>query len=181
MRCRKLLAMTLTLGASAPSLQAQRLVSLALGGGASFPQGDLGAGADIGWNALGSLVLSTPMQPLGLRVDVAYSRFPFTAEMKALLGKSDQAVGSATLNATYRLPTPGSPMSPYLIAGLGAYRIACSVHPCSSTETNFGWNAGLGARFYALGFRSFLEARYHATERQEGNVHYFPVTVGIMF
>ena len=180
MRCGKLLATTLILAASAPSLEAQRLVSLALGGGASFPQGDLRSGANIGWNALASLVMSTPMQPLGLRVDGAYSRFPLNAETKTLLGTANQSVGSATLNATYRIPTPGSPLSPYVIAGLGAYRIDCLVEPCSP-RTRFGWNAGLGTRFYVIGFRSFLEARYHSASRgDEASVHYFPVTFGII-
>ena len=65
---------------------AQRLVSLALGGGVSIPQGDLSNGTNTGWNALGSIVLSTPMQPLGLRADVAYNQFAFNASTQRALG-----------------------------------------------------------------------------------------------
>ena len=159
---------------------AQRLVSIGLGGGVSAPQGDLRSGAKLGWNALGSLVLSTPMQPLGLRADIAYNRFAFNATSQAVLGNGNQSVGPATLNATYRLPTPGTPISPHLIAGLGAYRTDCSVTGCSAA-THFGWNVGLGTKLYVLGFRSFLEARYHRTSANGSSVNYFPVTLGLLF
>lgn len=40
---------------------------------------------------------------------------------------------------------------------------------------------GLGTKLFVLGFRSFLEAGYHRTERGESDVNYFPVTFGITF
>ena len=182
MRRLTLLATLLLLVARTPWLMAQRVVSLALGGGVSIPQGDLRTGATTGWHALGGLVIGTPMQPLGLRADVAYSQFPLSPSGRVLFGgEGNQTVGSATLNATYRLPAPGSPLSPYLIAGLGAYRTDCSVEPACGARTKFGWNTGLGMKMYVLGFRSFLEARYHATERDDTGVRYFPVTFGILF
>ena len=182
MRRWTMLVMGLLLTTRVAALGAQRIVSVALGGGVSLPQGDLHSGANTGWHALGALVISTPMQPIGLRADVAYSQFPFNASSEATLGGSgNQTVGSLTLNASYRLPTPGSPLSPYVIAGLGAYRTDCSIGSSCTSDTGFGWNAGLGARFYFLGFRSFLEARYHATERAETDINYFPVSFGIIF
>jgi opacity protein-like surface antigen len=122
------------------------------------------------------------MQPLGLRADIAYNRFAFnTTTQTALGGSGYESVGSGTLNATYRLPMPGSPMSPYLIAGLGAYRSDCSLGPSCNAATHFGWNVGVGTKLYVLGFRSFLEARYHRTERNEQGLNYFPATFGVMF
>jgi opacity protein-like surface antigen len=91
-----------------------------------------------------------------------------------------ETVGSATLNATYRLPMTNSPMSPYLISGLGAYRTECSLAVGCEAATKFGWNVGLGTKLF-VGFRSFVEARYHRTKRGDGNVHYFPLTLGVMF
>ena len=161
-------------------VEAQRLVSIGLGGGVSIPQGELGDGANTGWHALGSMILSTPMQPLGLRADIAYNRFGFNeATQTAAGGNGNETVGSATLNVTYRVPTPGAPISPHLIAGLGAYRTDCSLD-CDAV-TSFGWNVGLGTRLYVLGFRSFLEARYHRTKANGGSVSFFPVTFGLMF
>src|ERR687895_1095136 len=118
-------------------LQAQqRPISIGLAGGVSLPQGDLADDANAGWHALGTLVLSTLMQPLGLRLDVAYNRF----ELSDVDG--NQSVGSATLNATYRLPMTNSPMSPYVISGLGAYRGECSLALGCHATTKFGWNVG---------------------------------------
>ena len=174
-------AVALALASSPRTLRAQRLFTLGLGGGVSVPQGDLHNGANTGWNALGTLILSTPMQPLGLRADVAYNQFPFTATTQSVVGGSgNQNVGSLTANATYRLPTPGTPISPHLIAGVGAYRTDCSLGACGAV-THFGWNVGLGTKLYVLGFRSFVEARYHRTHANGSSVNYFPVTIGVMF
>ena len=163
-------------------LAAQRPISIGLGGGASVPEGDLRDGADVGWHALGVISLSTLMQPLGLRLDVAYNRFAFSDEARASIGEDGhQDVGSATLNATYRLPMTNSPISPYLISGLGWYRSECSAGPECDATTRYGWNIGVGTRIYVLGFRSFLEARYHRTDRGEDDVHFFPVTFGVLF
>ena len=172
---RLIIATCALLVSNVPSVGAQRLVSLGLGGGVSVPQGDLSTGANTGWHALGSIVVSTPMQPLGLRADIAYNRFAFKSGASGY-----QTVGSGTLNATYRLPTPGAPVSPYLIAGLGAYRTDCSLSACNAV-THFGWNVGLGTKLYVLGFRSFLEARYHRTKANGSVVNYFPATFGLLF
>ncbi len=160
--------------AAAPLEAQQRPISIGLAGGVSLPQGDLADGANTGWHALGTLALSTLMQPLGLRLDVAYNRFDLSA------GDGNQSVGSATLNATYRLPMTNSPMSPYLISGLGAYRSDCSLAAVCDATTKFGWNVGLGTKLY-VGFRSFLEARYHRTKAGDRNVNYFPLTFGVLF
>jgi opacity protein-like surface antigen len=160
--------------AVAPLEAQQRPVSIGLAGGVSFPQGDLADGVNTGWHALGTIALSTLMQPLGLRLDVAYNRF----ELSDVDG--NQTVGSATLNGTYRLPMTNSPMSPYLIAGLGAYRSECSRATGCEATTKFGWNVGLGTKLF-VGFRSFLEARYHRTKQGDRSVNYFPLTLGLMF
>jgi hypothetical protein len=163
-------------------LKAQRPISIGLGGGVSIPEGDLRDGVNTGWHALGTVALSTLMQPLGLRLDVAYNRLAFTDEAAAALGEEgSQSVGSATLNATYRLPMTRSALSPYIISGLGAYRTECSIASGCDASTRYGWNVGLGTKLYFLGARSFLEARYHRTERGDANVHYFPVTFGLLF
>ena len=175
-------AMCALLPAVAP-VEAQRPISVGLAGGVSIPEGDLRDGANTGWHAQGSLALGTLMQPLGLRVDGAYHRFAYSDAARLALGADgSESVASATLNFTYRLPTPGSPMSPYLISGLGAYRSECSDGAGCDATTRYGWNVGLGTKLYALGFRSFLEARYHRTEGRAGaDVHFFPVTLGLMF
>lgn len=179
---RLLIALCTLLLCTAQPVDAQRLLSLALGGGVSLPQGDLSTGANIGWNALGSVILSTPMQPLGLRADVAYNQFGFKSASQALVGATgSERVGSLTVNGSYRLPTPGTPISPHLIAGLGAYRTDCSATSACSAVTHFGWDVGLSMKLYTLGFRSFLEARYHRTSANGSTINYFPITIGLLF
>ena len=153
-----------------------------MAGGVSVPQGDLRDGVNTGWHALGTLALGTLMQPLGLRVDVAYNRFAFSDQSRQDLGGNGYlTTSSATLNATYRLPMTNAPASPYLISGLGAYRTDCSLSSGCDAATHYGWNVGLGTKLYLLGFRSFLEARYHRTARGGSDVHFFPLTFGVIF
>jgi hypothetical protein len=160
---------------------AQRVLSLGMAGGVSVPQGSLSDGASAGWHALGTLVLSAPTQPLGIRADVAYNRFAFSDGVGEAAGtRGHHSVGSATANVTYRLPMTDSPMSPYLISGLGAYRSDCSAGAACEATTRYGWNVGLGTKLYAFRVRSFIEARYHRTARGQRTIQYFPITVGIM-
>lgn len=180
MRCSLVVAMSIGIFCTVPSLQAQRPVSLGLAGGASIPSGDLRESVDVGWHALGAIAVSTLMQPLGLRIDVAYNRFAFKDDVPAL-SDEHQSTGSATLNFTYRLPMTSSPLSPYLISGAGAYRSDCSLDTGCDATTRYGWNVGFGAKLFFLGFRSFLEARYHRTEIGDTDLHYFPVTFGLLF
>ena len=158
-------------------VQAQRPWSLGLGGGVSFPMGDFADAADMGWNALAVIERASPMQPASLRLDVAYNQFSFS---DASVEDESQNTISGTLNVTYRMPSAGWAIGPYVIAGLGAYRSDCSVDNCESV-TRFGWNAGLGIRMNLLGFRNFLEARYHRTRVVGASLSYVPVTFAITF
>jgi hypothetical protein len=157
---------------------AQRPVKLGLAGGVSLPTADLADGAGTGWNALATIALSTLMQPIGLRLDLAHSEFAF--DSPSPLGPGNQRVSSATLNATYRLPMTESAMSPYLITGLGLYRTDCSVSACEGSN-HFGWNAGAGTKINVLGLLTFVEARYHSANAGSGRAAYVPLTVGVMF
>jgi hypothetical protein len=162
--------------AAAPSAtEAQSPWSLSLAGGVSLPTARFADDASIGWHALASIGLSTFMLPQGLRLDVAHSRFTAKA------AGPDQAVSSATLNLTYRLPMTNSPISPYLITGAGAYRLECFGEFDCGSLTRFGWNAGLGFRFVGLGMKGFVESRFHAANTRAGNVRYVPVTFGLTF
>ena len=171
---RRTLVVALGLAAAAP-LPAQRALTLSLAGGGSLPVGNFADGASTGWHALASIGLSTLMQPIGLRLDVAHNRFAAKS-----IGP-DQAVSSATLNASYRLPMVNSPLSPYLIAGAGAYRFECVGDFDCGSDTRFGWNAGLGTKWAALRMKGFLESRFHAINSEGGNVRFVPVTVGLTF
>lgn len=161
---------------------AQNPLSLGVGGGVSLPEGDVDDDVDTGWHALVTAELASPMHPLGLRLDVAYNRFAFSEQLEtALGGEGHLTAGSATLNFSYRLPKVTWPIQAYLSWGVGAYRTDCSLGPGCESRVRYGWNYGLGARLFFLGFRNFVEIRGHRTKSRTGNVHYFPLTLGIMF
>ncbi len=154
---------------------AQRPVQLNLGGGVSFPVAHFHDVSDIGWNALGAISVSSFMQAWGLRLDGAYDRFG------AKEGGPTPAIISGTFNFTYRIPMTNSPLSPYLITGLGAYHLSCSGTPTCDGFTRFGWNAGLGTKIAALGLKWFLEGRFHAVNASGGNIRFVPITLGLTF
>jgi Outer membrane protein beta-barrel domain len=181
-RCRLLVTALLALMTAFAPLEAQRPISFGVGGGVSLPEGDINDEADIGWHALVTGVMGSAMQPLKLRLDVAYSQLGFSDQTQAALGGTGHfSIGSATLNLSYRLPQATWSVSPYLITGLGAYRTDCSIGPDCGSTVHLGWNFGLGANLYVLGFRNFLEVRWHRTSSHGSGVHYFPVTFGILF
>ena len=166
------LAVLLALPLCAAPLSAQR-VTLGVAGGASLGSGGFDGDGGAGWHALGTVGLERPMQPLGLRADVAHSRSGFDTGAGPDAGERE--VTSATLNLTYRLPMTRSAFSPYVIAGLGAYRTGCSGGAVCNETTRRGWNAGLGTRARLGGVRAFVEARYH----DSGTAGYLPVTIGL--
>ena len=156
---------------SAAVAGAQRPLTVNIGGGGSTPVGSFADGAEPGWHALAGLGLGSLMQPIGLRLDVAYNAF------SAKVTGPDLTVGSATLNLSYRLPMTNSAFSPYVIAGAGAYRLDCDDPLCGAT-TKFGWNAGLGTKAAVLGAKWFLEARYQSV-RRPGTLRFVSATLGL--
>jgi opacity protein-like surface antigen len=177
---RRLAIMVVLTAALAGPLTAQRPLQLSLAGGLSTPQSDLKDVAELGWHALGAINVSSLLIPLGIRVDAAWNRFA-TSDDAPGVAAADLTVISLTGNLTYRWPMTNSTLSPYIIAGLGAYRTDCNANSGCESETDFGWNAGAGTKLYLLGFRSFLEVRFHATSRGAANVTFLPLTFGITF
>lgn len=166
----------------------QRPVTFGVAGGVSLPAGDFGDGVDVGWHALATISLGSQMHayPLALRLDGAYSQFAFAGTVAGTGGGSALAGGSqrtfsVTLNPTYRLPSAGWPLAPYVIGGAGAYNLGCAGDARCDATTRFGWNAGLGTRFAGLRLKGFVEARYHRVALGGGDVQFFPVTLGLTF
>lgn len=168
-----LLAMSLPIA----GIEAQRPVQLSIAGGASAPHGSLSEATSVGWHAMGAININSLFIPLGLRFEGAYNLLLAKDDTPTIGG--DVSIISLTGNLTYRWPMTNSILSPYLIAGMGAYRTDCR-DACDSS-TDFGWNAGLGTKLYLIGFRSFLEARFHSTSRDGNRVNYFPISFGITF
>ena len=172
---RRPLLFAIVMALPASTIGGQRPLTVSLAGGGSVPMGRFEEAANIGWHALGSVGISTLMQPIGLRLDAAHNRFSAKS-----IGPNP-AVTSVTLNLTYRLPMTNSPLSPYLITGAGGYRFECTGGTSCGTDTRFGWNAGLGTKLAALGAKWFVESRVHAANARTRNVRFVPLTLGLTF
>jgi hypothetical protein len=170
---RLLVRAALTLVVIGSVAHAQSPLQFSVAGGASLPTSQFNNTANTGWHAQASIGLTTLTQPIGLRADVAHNRF--TAKS---IGP-DQALTSATLNLTYRLPMTNSALSPYVITGAGAYRLECFGNVSCGPTTRFGWNAGLGTKIAALGMKWFVESRFHAVNANTGNARFVPFTFGL--
>lgn len=154
----------------------ERPIKLNLAGGVSVPVGSFAETASTGWHGVVGIGYSSRMQPIGLRLDAAHYRF----EAEQAAGPT-RGITSGTLNLSYRLPMTNSPLSPYLSAGAGAYRLECIGEPECTSTTKFGWNAGLGTKIAALRLKWFLESRFQAVNTESGNVRFVPVTLGLTF
>lgn len=158
------------LSAAGTSVAAQGF-TLNLAGGVAFPVGSFSEATSTGWHGLVGIGLTSLMQPIGLRLDATHHRFESNATGPTT------GINSLTLNLSYRLPMTDSPISPYVIAGAGAYRLDCVGEPDCESDTRFGWNAGIGTRLAALRLKWFLESRFQAV----GSARFVPVTLGLTF
>ena len=160
--------------------QAQKGYAVGIGGGAAIPVGKLGDVQKTGYSALIILAVGSPDVPLGLRFDGIYNNL---TQQPSSAGptRGDLRVAGALANLVYALP--GTYAKPYLLAGGGWYSSKPDTTGAKS-QSNFGFNAGLGSTFALGPAAGFLEARYHTISRSvaKGGVFQFvPITVGLMF
>jgi hypothetical protein len=176
-----ILATTLAV-APAGALRAQGLLSAGLGGGVALPLSTFSDEVVPGFRVLGTVALGVPLLPLGLRLDAAYDRFDVERALEgAPVSAGAPQVFYVTLNPTYRLPSAGAPITPYLIGGAGSYNVGCAGGLSCESATNFGWNGGAGFRFRLWGLGAFAEARYHRVSASGGSLQYVPVIAGLLF
>ena len=154
---------------------------LGLSGGISVPQGDTATAFDNGYH--GGLVLNfkLPALPLGFRVDGDYRRF--SAKTQSTASGSAQVVdGNANLVIGIRIVL----VKVYALGGVGLYNVKLSAEAAgvstSTSQTQFGWNAGVGAALVVGKISLFVEGRYHeVTLDNSGKFKFIPVSAGILF
>jgi opacity protein-like surface antigen len=106
--------------------------------------------------------------PLGVRLELGYSRQPFRGARGVGSATEDVVFGSGSVIVADR----SGKLRPFALAGLGLYRVSVSgegndpynyshIYPVSAIQTKPGWQAGAGISF-PVGARSrvFLEVRY---------------------
>lgn len=161
-----------------------------LGGqlGASVPMGDFGDGADLGFH-LGGLIEYKPASlPMSLRGELTYHRNGlksdyFGSDFGDIDGNFSQIdfVG----NALMPFGDAASTARPYVIGGLGLYRLKASAEfeglDVSDTQTKFGLNFGAGLTFNLSGFETFVETRFHSVFAEDSNLNFIPLSFGFKF
>lgn len=147
-------------------------VGVAVGG--AFPLSDLGNSFSAGFNVTGMLGINVPLLPVGFRIDAAYNQF-------GAKGTSNVNAKIAGVSGNVLFSIPGAVIvSPYLIGGVGYYRVSSSVTG-SVASNNFGFNAGAGIKIPLVVFSTLIEARYTRVSETGGSTSFVPVTVGVMF
>ena len=170
-------AAALALVLSASTVQAQKPMSFGIALGASKATGDGSDQVNLGFHALGTLAWAPPTLPVGIRFDAMFNQFGFDGG-----GDSKLNIMGVNANATWGMPMAASPISPYLIGGLGMYQAKitnCDL--CGDAETKLGFNVGVGTKFALSGFGTFAEIRYHSIQTEGSSTTFIPISFGIMF
>lgn len=152
-----------------------------LSGGVSTPTGDTSDVFDTGYH--GGIVLNyeLPALPLGLRLDGDYRKF----DTKSSIGSGSAEIfdGNANLVLGLRIVF----LKVYALAGAGFYSVkfsgAVGGISASGSQTDFGWNGGVGAAFVVGSVSIFLEGRYHEVTlaNSAGKFKFIPVSAGVLF
>lgn len=148
-------------------------------GGLTLGSGEFTDEVGRGWHA-GALAKAKAFGVLDLRIDGTYAKLG----KKDLVGttrtvSTNALITFGTVNALINLGAdsaqyPGdNSVSPYVMAGAGAYRLDfdanclrdCATFNNPSVDTYLGLNFGGGATVPVAGLRTFVEARYHRISR----------------
>ena len=159
--------------ASASTAEAQRPFTIGLSGGASIPLSDLSDTHKVGYNAAAHLGINMPASAVGFRLEGFYNKF--AGQDEGILSNADLRIAGGNVNITYAFGGMG--MRPYVIGGVGSYNIKADG---GSSTTEFGINAGVGAKFQLSGLGTFVEARLH-TISGDPQTQFVPITFGIEF
>ena len=187
--------------------QTYSLLKFGVSGGPTFPIGDLGDVAAVGFNARGIVGLGAPGLPVGLRAELAYHWFPLRGDFKESVCSGFGAtctisgnVGmlSGALNGVYAFPVT-TRARPYVVGGVGVYQQRLNVDvesggssggvqdgSADDSQTRAGLNIGAGIRYDIQRWNIFTEARLvnvftKDTGSTGGASRFVPVMIGIIF
>jgi opacity protein-like surface antigen len=160
---------------------------------------DVVGGPNTGFTVVGSIGFRPVDSPVRFRLEAQYTRLGLDEEMRFGGGGAPEVadghvsiisgIGNIVLAArtAHRL-------RPYLIGGLGIYRLSSEVgHTTpegtpldnsftpSRSETKFGLNGGAGVDLAVGALHTFVEARYHGVFTEGDRAGFIPITLGIRF
>jgi len=171
-----MMALAMFAAAGAANAQAATVlkpVQLGVALGGAIPLSDFGKSFNTGFNFTGTVGINPAGMPVGFRIDAAYNQF-------GAKGTTNVNAKIAGVSGNVVLSMAGAQMTPYLIGGVGYYRVSSSLTGTVASN-NFGFNAGAGLQIPLSGFATFIEARYNRISENGGSTSFVPVTVGVMF
>jgi len=150
-------------------------VRAGVGGGASVPTGGFSFTDDLGWHALGTVLLTLPStSPFSIRGDLMFARH---GHKTSVPGHTALACGIVNVLLS---PWPRHRSGPYLLAGLGSGKVTVSGYG-SASEVNVALNAGVGVRFVVKPIEMFVEGRFATVRTSGGPTNVVPLTAGVSF
>lgn len=177
----------------------RRPVSVGLSGGGTVPVADFANEVKTGWNAAAYLQYEPDRNIWGVRGEAAYFRSAYTDGFLADVGAlPEDKLNNGVLHVGATAVLTGARrdrmVTPYLLGGLGLYRLTATLEQGASSqsfsENGFGFNGGVGVRFGA-GVGMYVEARFHqfsitsdpgdGTGEVKSNYQMIPVSFGIRF
>lgn len=159
--------------------------------GLSVPNGDLRRESATGFDVTGMFNVGRPGIPVGFRGEAGVNSF----SLKGTAVGTTRIV-NLTGNIIATAPSVGN-AAPYLIAGIGIYRVNYSsgnknyAYPAqyppvvlrNGTDDRLGFNAGAGFSFPAAAHSVLLEARFVTlrTPSNKPSAGFVPIRIGILF
>lgn len=160
----------------------------ALGG--TIPLGSFSDDADLGWHLGGLIEYKQPSMPVTWRGEITYHRSGLKDDYFTQIpgvGNLDGTFSTVNViaNALYPFGDAASTAQPFVLGGLGLYRLKASADfngvDISDSQTKFGLNVGGGVTFPLSGFDTFVEARYHLVFTEGSNKSFIPISFGFKF
>lgn len=141
---------------------------ISIGGGPTTGTGNLGDVTETGYHVQGSVGLGIPLFPVGVRADLLWQELPVQG------GHGDFRHIGGIANATLGMPL--ILIEPYVLAGVGMFRLSHSEG--GEAETSNGFAVGAGIEGGLFGLKAFGEIRYLDAGHDHTTI---PITVGIRF
>ena len=174
-------------------------IGIGIAAGQNIPAADYGDAAKTGLVLNGFVELRTA-SALGLRASLFWSRSdidnPLIREQDGVTlpdGSDYDVRGDVDLvgaSADVTLGASSGVIRPYVVGGLGVYRRRVSqdvdgaiaeFQSLRRSETDVGYNGGVGLRLALGGLAPFAEARYYSVATTPERTNFVPITVGIAF
>jgi hypothetical protein len=166
-------------GAQETAAAPQRPLTFGIAAGVTFPTGDAGDLYDWGFHLAGAVSGRPGMSPVGLRGELMWHRLTGGSVDAGEFGSVDvpdvnviAGIGNAEIGLG------GSSWRPYLIGGLGIYRLSAED---VDAETKFGFNVGVGFQRVLAGFDAFGELRLHSIQTEGESTNLIPISIGFRF